>query len=174
MHILLDSFQAVTNMLMRIPFWSLRRLYCSLFARLQKGSFIAYKCDIRFPKRLSVGKNSIVNKYCTLDCRGGDIVIGDNVDIAQETNIWTLEHDVSAIDHGTKGGAVVIDHHVWVASRVTILPGVHIGFGAVIASRAVVTKNIPPMEIWGGVPARKIGVRKNDCTYELKFRPLFQ
>jgi maltose O-acetyltransferase len=174
MHILLDSFQAVTNIFMRTPFWVVRRLYLSIFAKLSNGCFIAYKCDIRFPKRLSIGKNSVVNKCCTLDCRGGDIVIGDNVDIAQETNIWTLEHDVSSNIHGTKGGGVEIEHHVWIASRVTILPYVHIGYGAIIASGAVVTKDVPPMEIWGGVPAKKIGERKNDCSYELNFRPFFQ
>lgn len=174
MQILLDCFQAVTTILMRIPFWAVRKFYLSLFAHLQKKCFIAYNCDIRFPKRLSVGRNSVVNKLCTLDCRGGNIIICDNVDIAQETNIWTLEHDVSSNVHGTNGGDVVIEHHVWIASRVTILPGVHIGYGAVIASGAVVTKNVPSMEIWGGVPARKIGERKNTCSYELKFRPHFQ
>ena len=174
MKILLDLFQAITNIFTNIPFWFVRRLYLSLFAKLSKGCFVAYKTDIRFPKRLSIGQNSVVNKFCTLDCRGGDICIGDNVDIAQETNIWTLEHDVCANDHGTKGGNVVIEHHVWIASRVTVLPGVHIGYGAIIAAGGVVTKDVPPMEIWGGVPAKKIGERKNECSYELKFKPLFQ
>jgi acetyltransferase-like isoleucine patch superfamily enzyme len=49
---------------------------------------------------------------------------------------------------------------VWLGCNVTVLKGVNIGGGAVIAAGAVVTKSIPPYEIWGGVPAKKIGERK--------------
>ena len=72
------------------------------------------------------------------------------------------------------GGDVIIDDYVWIASRVTILPGVHIGRGAVVASGAIVTKDVPECAIVGGVPARIIGERKSKLHYNLKYKPLFQ
>ena len=109
-----------------------------------------------------------------LDGRYAKLIIGNNVDIAQETNIWTLEHDVNSTDHHEMGADVIIDDYVWIASRVTILPGVHIGKGAVIASGAVVTKDVPPYSIVGGVPAKVIGQRNTDLTYVNKYKPWFQ
>ena len=116
----------------------------------------------------------ILNREVMLDGRGGRLMIGDNVDIAQETNIWTLEHDVNDNQHSEIPGDVITEDHVWIASRVTVLPGVKIGRGAVVASGAVVTRNIPPLAIVGGIPAKIIGYRKNDLTYKLNYFPWFQ
>ena len=85
-----------------------------------------------------------------------------------------MEHDVHDDLHGLKCGEVTIEDHVWIASRVTVLPGVKIGRGAVVASGAVVTRNIPPLAIVGGIPAKIIGYRKNDLTYKLNYFPWFQ
>jgi acetyltransferase-like isoleucine patch superfamily enzyme len=59
---------------------------------------------------------------------------------------------------GTRGtaGPIVIGDHVWLGSRVTVLKGVTIGDGAIIAAGSVVTKDVPAGELWGGVPARAI------------------
>jgi acetyltransferase-like isoleucine patch superfamily enzyme len=54
---------------------------------------------------------------------------------------------------------IVIDDDVWIASGATILRGVHIGRGAIIAAGAVVTKNVPPYSLMGGVPARVLRMR---------------
>ena len=116
----------------------------------------------------------IINRSVLLDGRGGRLVIGNDVDIAQESNIWTLEHDVHSETHADKGGDVTIEDHAWIASRVTILPGVRIGRGAVVASGSVVTKDIPPMAIVGGVPAKIIGQRRSRLEYQLHFRPWFE
>ncbi|MBP3365885.1 MAG: acyltransferase [Treponema sp.] len=132
MSVLLDLFQLATDFIMNSPFLIIRRLYLSIFARIGTGCFIARKCDVRFPKHLIIGNNSVINKLCTVDCRGGTIIIEDNVDIAQQVNIWTLEHDISSPTHSTKGGDVIIEHHCWISSRATVLPGVHIGYGAVV------------------------------------------
>lgn len=85
-----------------------------------------------------------------------------------------MEHEVNDNMHKVNGADVIIDDHVWIASRVTILPGVHIGRGAVIAAGAVVSKDVPELEIWGGVPAHKIGMRKNELIYENNYSPWFQ
>ena len=72
-----------------------------------------------------------------------------------------------------KGGNIVIDDYVWIASRATILPNVHIGRGAVIATGAVVTKDVPPLAIVGGVPARIIKYRQDCMEYKLGFHYYF-
>ena len=111
---------------------------------------------------------------CIIDARGGKVTIGGDVDVGTESHIWTLEHDPNDNDHGTKGGAVTIEDHVWIASRVTILPGVTIGRGAVVACGSVVTKDVPEKSIVAGVPAKVIGTRENDLQYELNFSPRFR
>ena len=115
-----------------------------------------------------------INSEVLLDGRGGKIIIGNNVDIAREVNIWTLEHDPNDDYHKTKGGDVIIEDYVWIASRATILPNVKIGRGAVIASGSIVTKDVPPMNIVAGIPAKIIGKRKSSLKYNLKYKPMFQ
>jgi len=79
--------------------------------------------------------------------------------------IYTSNHrfdrtDIPMIDQGnTEPKAVVIEDDVWIAARAIILPGVRIGKGAVIAAGAVVTKDVPPYTVVGGIPARKIKSR---------------
>ena len=85
--------------------------------------------------------------------------IGSNVNIAAEVRIFTLEHDITSPDFGSKGGAVHIDDWVYIGPRVTILPSVRIGAGAVVATGAVVTKDVEPWTMVGGVPARFIKER---------------
>src|SRR6185312_15938973 len=130
--------------------------------------------EIRKGKNISIGSNCIINKKVLLDGRGGKLLIGNNVDIAQETNIWTLEHDVHDDDHKDIGADVIIEDYVWIASRVTILPGVRIGRGAVVASCALVNKDVPAMAIVGGVPAKIIGTRKSGLAYTLNYKPWFK
>lgn len=160
---------------MAIPCYWIRHKYMKILG-LKMGDNSSLLRYVRFinPNGITIGSNTIINSYCQLDGRGDGIIIGNNVDIAQETNIWSLEHDPNNNMHQTRGEYVEIDDYVWIASRVTILPGVHIGKGAVVASGAVVTKDVPAMSIVGGVPAKIIGQRKNSLNYKLRYRPLFQ
>ncbi len=127
--------------------------------------------EVYAPRNISVGDRAVLNKRVLLDGRGGALVIGDNTDIAQDTHIWTLEHDVNSPTFSTNGGDVIIEDHVWIASRSTILPGVRIGRGAVVAACSVVTKDVPAMAIVGGIPARVIGQRNIPLTYLRDHRP---
>ena len=165
----------VLNYFMYVPSHSFRKVFIkSRFKNVGKKTNFLMGLDFRNPKNISVGNNSVVNKNVLLDGRGGKLVIGNNVDIAQETNIWTLEHDVHDDYHKDKGEDVFIEDYVWIASRVTILPGVRIGRGAIVASNALVTKNVEPMSIVGGVPAKKIGVRQSNLKYQLFYKPPFK
>lgn len=145
-----------------------------LHVRVGKYSTVLRNVKFLEPLNIEIGEHSVVNSYALLDGRGGKIFIGNNVDIAREVNIWTLEHDPNDDFHSTKGGGVIIEDYVWIASRVTILPNVKIGKGAVIASGAVVTKDVPAMSVVGGVPAKVIGKRNSKLLYELNYRPLFR
>jgi acetyltransferase-like isoleucine patch superfamily enzyme len=88
--------------------------------------------------------------------------------------IWTLEHDPQDPNYAAVGGAVIIEDFVWISCRAIILPGVTVGEGAVVAAGAVVTKDVEPFSIVGGVPAKVIGVRNRNLTYKLNFHKSFQ
>ena len=164
--------QLLTDMVMWSHFHWIRILFMRLFSgHFGKNSAILRHVELWDPKNIFIGNNVIINQRVFLDGRGATLTIGDNVDIAMEVMVWTLEHDVSSELHQTTAAPVIIEDHVWIGSRVQILPGVKIGRGAVIAAGAVVTKDVPANEIWGGVPAKRIGIRNNPLTYELHYRP---
>lgn len=124
------------------------------------------------PQNITIGSHCVINANVVLDGRIG-IQIGNNVDIARDVHIWSLEHNPNSEIHATRGSKTKIDDFVWIASRVSILPGVHIGKGAVIACGAVVTKDVLPMTIVAGVPATIIGQRKSSLDYEIDWSPKF-
>jgi maltose O-acetyltransferase len=81
--------------------------------------------------------------------------------------IWTAEHDMNALDFGATSAPVVIEDYAWLSCRTIILPGVTIGYGAVVAAGAVVTKSVPAFAVVGGTPAKVIGERSRDLNYKL-------
>lgn len=166
-------FLFVTNLVMCIPFHYVRLRYLRCFMHIGKKSSVMSFVEVRKPCNVFIGNQSVVNKKVLLDGRGGKLIIKDNVDIAQETNIWTLEHDVNDDFHCSVGADVVIEDYVWIASRVTILPGVHIGRGAVVACCSVVTKDVPQMAIVAGIPAKVVGKRRNNLKYKHNYFPWF-
>lgn len=92
---------------------------------------------------------------------GGRLYIGNNVMMAPEVTILTLDHnyhekEVPIIKQGSKSFEVIIKDDVWIGYRAIILPGVTIGEGSVIAAGAVVTKDVDPYTVIGGVPAKFI------------------
>jgi maltose O-acetyltransferase len=163
--------------IMFIPSRKTRTFFIRRFSpNIEKNVFFSMGIDFRGDgNNISIGKNTFINKNVVLDGRHGKLTIGCNVDIGQETNIWTTEHDPNDDNHGVKGGDVIIDDYVWISTRSTILPGVRIGKGAVIACNSVVTKDVAELTIVGGIPARVIGVRKNKLTYKFdeKSYPFF-
>jgi acetyltransferase-like isoleucine patch superfamily enzyme len=150
-------------------FWLKRML-----GELAPGVFCAMHVEVLGPRTIRVGPRTVINAGCIIDGRGGPLRIDGDVDIGTQTHIWTLEHDPGSDAHVATGGGVTIEDHVWIASRVTILPGVTVGRGAVVAAGAVVTKDVEPLAIVGGVPAKLIGTRRNALTYRLDFHPRFR
>lgn len=168
-------YHFIIEITMWLPCHPLRRLACRmLMKRFDASSAIYSNVDLRSPYRISVGEHTNINKRCVLDGRGG-LTIGSNVDIAQDTYIWTEQHDYNSPTYRSICKEVIIDDYVWLASRATVLPGVHIGRGAVVASGAVVTKDVPPLAIVAGVPAKIIGYRKEEVLqYQLGDRSWFR
>lgn len=104
---------------------------------------------------LQVGRNSRLNGV-HIDARHL-VQIGENVRIAPYTIILDSDfHNTKDHFADTPGQAIIIEDNVWIATRAMVLKGVRIGSGSVVASGAVVTKDVPPNCIVGGVPARVI------------------
>jgi acetyltransferase-like isoleucine patch superfamily enzyme len=135
--------------------------------QIAKGCVIYSGSEFRAPKKIRIGRNSIVGNGCLLDGRRG-LEIGSNVNISSGVWIWSLHHDVQSPIFSVVGGKTIIHDRVWLCCRSTLLPGIEIGEGAVVASGAVVTKNVAPYTIVGGVPARVIGKRTENLNYELE------
>jgi maltose O-acetyltransferase len=128
-------------------------------AAIYRGCYIAYYGPGQVRRaRSSIGRNTIVNRGCTIDIRGR-VHIGDNVSISPEVAIVTAQHGYNTPSFEIEHGEVVIEDNVWIGIRATILPGAHIGHGAVVAAGAVVRGKVPPLTVVGGVPARPIGMR---------------
>jgi|SRR5882672_5682905 len=119
---------------------------------------------------ISIGSNTLINRQCCLDGRGG-LRIGNNVSISPGVWLLTLQHDMNDPYFADAPGPIEIGDYSWLGTRALVLPGVKIGQGAVIAAGAVVTKDVAPYEVVGGVPARTLSTRSKDLRYELRFRP---
>lgn len=123
---------------------------------------------IRNPKGITLGDGVSVGPRVLLDGRMG-LTIEEGAVIGYGAIIWTLNHDYNDINFCGKGAPVVIGKRAWVCSNSITLPGVTIGEGAVVASGAVVTKDVEPYTVVGGVPAKVIGHReKKDYQYGYK------
>ena len=122
-------------------------------ARLYAGFHIREPYKIIIEDGVSIGPNVL------LDGRSG-LKIGKNAVIGYGAIIWTLNHDYSDINFRGKGAPVFIGPYSWICSNSIILPGVTIGEGAVVASGAIVTKDVQPYTIVGGIPAKKIKTRE--------------
>lgn len=107
-------------------------------------------------KNLIFGKQVFLNSGCKFQDQGG-IFIGDGSLIGHNVVLATLNHSLDPAHRGDLIPAPInIGKNVWIGSNATVLAGVSIGDGAVIAAGAVVTKDVPGKTIAGGVPARVI------------------
>lgn len=119
--------------------------------------------NVELGENCSIQTGSIVIGYGSCDNPEGRIKIGNHVRIAPFVQIIAGNHDTSDPDAPigpVQGQPVTIEDNVWVAGRVIITAGVTIGRNSILAAGAVVTKDIPPFSIAGGIPAKVLKCRK--------------
>jgi len=109
---------------------------------------------------IKIGDNSYIGPHCVL-FGAGEIEIGNDVLIAPSVVITSHQHSYHVTTlpmrkQKIRFDKVFIDNNVWIGAHSTILPGVKIYEGSIIAAGAVVSKDVPPYTIVGGVPAKKI------------------
>lgn len=113
----------------------------------------------------------IIGKFCSIACGAKFLFNSANHTLKSLSNYtfplffeeWGLDKKNVASAWDNKGD-IIIGNDVWIGYEAVIMAGVHIGDGAVIAARAVVTKDVPPYTIVGGTPARKIRMRFEEET----------
>ena len=109
-----------------------------------------------YGQNITVGKNVFINTSCHFQDQGG-ITIGDGALIGHNVVLATLNHDLDPAKRANLHPAPIrIGNDVWIGSNATVLPGVTIGDGAIVAAGAVVTKDVAPLTVVAGVPAREI------------------
>ena len=115
----------------------------------------------------------IIGKFCSIACGAKFLFNSANHTLNALSTfpfpIFAEEWDESmpVTDAWDNKGDIVIGNDVWIGYEAVIMAGVHIGDGAIIGTRAVVTKDVPPYTIVGGIPAKKIRSRFDDKTIEL-------
>ena len=107
-------------------------------------------------KNIHLGRGVFVNAGCKFQDQGG-IYLGNRVLVGQNVVLATLNHGMDPAHRADLHPAPIrIGDDVWIGANATVLPGVIIGDGAVVAAGAVVTRDVPAMTVVGGVPARVI------------------
>jgi acetyltransferase-like isoleucine patch superfamily enzyme len=160
-----------------VPSHTIRNfLYRTIFqVRLAKGAIIYFGTEIRAHHRLTIGEGSIVGDKALLDARKG-LTIGKDVNLSSNVSIYTEQHDyLDPLFRCTDRvvGPVVIHDRAWIGPNSIILPRVTIGEGAVIGAGAVVTKDVEPYTLVGGIPAKVIRRRDADLQYSFMDKPLW-
>jgi acetyltransferase-like isoleucine patch superfamily enzyme len=134
--------------------------------------------DLPFSE-IKIGRDSLIGEYTVIRGQGG-VQIGDRVYTSPQTQIIAVNHifddpEQPFIDQGITAEGIVIEDDVWLGSGAIITDGVRIGRGAVVAAGAVVTHDVAPQTVVGGIPARPIRdineikiIKKEKKIYHLK------
>ena len=136
-----------------------RRFLLRLFgAKIGKAVNIRPSATVTYPWKLTIGNHSWVGDDTTLYTLG-QIVIGDNACVSQRSYICGASHDCKKPTFDIYAKQVTIEAEAWVAAGCFVAPGVTVGRGSVVGAGSVVTRDVPPMMICAGNPARVIRPR---------------
>jgi acetyltransferase-like isoleucine patch superfamily enzyme len=109
---------------------------------------------------IQIGRDSLVGEYSVIRGQGG-VVIGDRVYTSPFTQLLAVNHvfddpNRPFIDQGITAEGIVIEDDVWLGAGAVITDGVRVGRNSIVAAGAVVTKDVPPYSVVGGIPAKVI------------------
>ena len=147
----------------------LRAQFYRLLFKSAGGKLLVYPGTyIVFSQRISVGKRVAFNVNTYLDGRGG-LRFGDNVMVGPNCVFSSCEHgyeslDVPMCEQPIRYSAIEVGNDVWLGGNVCVKSGVKIGDGSIVAAGPVVTKDVPPYTIFGGVPGKVIAQRADRAT----------
>lgn len=125
------------------------------------------------PGTLAIGACSAIGAWCNIRAAGGAVVIGRDCLLGQHVSLIASNHSLDLrapywkLPWDETRTGIEIGDNCWIGAGVIVLPGCRIGDHAVIAAGSVVTKNVPSGEIWGNIPARKIGAVSSHSSTEL-------
>jgi maltose O-acetyltransferase len=168
-----DVDYVVNHVVNRVPLTSLRmRTYALLGVQLDdpRDAMISLGVEMWRARALSMAPRSVIGQRCYVDARAG-IRVESDVSISREVCILTATHKINCPDFSPTFGPVHFAQRSWIGMRAVILPGVNIGEGAVVGAGAVVTGDVDPYTVVGGVPAKVLGKRAEPMSYELDWRP---
>ena len=133
-----------------------------MLKRAGRAVYFDYNVYIKFPGLVSFGDRVSVNRgaafYPDYFSRS-EIVIGSDVRIAPGVQFHGSGHDWEELSFAHKGAPITVGDHVWIGASAIILAGVTIGDRSVVAAGSVVTEDVAPDTLVGGVPAKKIKER---------------
>ena len=147
----------------RLPLAKRYRTFWAKKIAKKVGSNVNIERNAVFGPQLEIGDNSGVGINCEVY---GPVIIGKDVMMGPEVVIYTSGHrhdrlDIPMREQGDDGvKPVTIGNDVWIGRRAMIMPGVTVGDGVVIGAGAVVTKDVPPYTVVGGVPAKVLKKRQ--------------
>lgn len=142
------------------------RHYSALMRSAGKGLNVDAGVKIFNPGNVSVGDNCFFGAGTRLYAWNERITIGSDVMIAADVLMITRNHghdrlDIPMTRQGYSNAPIVIEDDVWIGFRAVVLAGVTVGRGSIVGSGAVVTRDVAPYSVVGGVPARVIKSRVN-------------
>ncbi len=172
---------ATNHLISAIPSYTVRHAwyrhvlgwYLGPNAAILMGQHVCIKSLQRDGRRVSIGAGTVIDHDCLLSTTGG-LLIGENVWISAGVWLVTGSHEIDDPGFAEIYHPIVIDDHAWIGPRALVLGGVTIGRGAVVQAGALVTQDVLPRCMVGGVPAKPIGTRNlPKPAYTLNYHPLF-
>ena len=125
---------------------------------------------------MNVGNNVHINRYCYIQAAGG-VTIHNNVHIGPHLTLYSTSHNYEGkalpYDETLIRKTVTIEDNVWIGACVTIVPGITIGEGSIIAAGSVVAKDVKKLSIVGSPPAKLISERNESHYSSLKAEKKF-
>jgi putative colanic acid biosynthesis acetyltransferase WcaF len=164
----------LNHVVMQIPLIG-PRLYlmerCGVRFERRDTSAVLLGTRVWFPEGLHLAEDCVVGRECRIEAAGG-VYVGRSADIANGVRLQTGTHDLDGPGFKARYADIRIGDHAWVCEAATVLGGVNIGEGAVVMAGAVVSRDVDPWTIVGGVPARPVRTRPRHA-YRLGWRPDF-